>query len=114
MEIKSKIVEGLYGVTEPQSPYRFDYDDAQLKAAQELLERYENHERLSLLYLALWKWTCFLLPEETEKKNHATLNEEDWNELKKKWKGSKEAKILMDHVVPFIIQLKKHPAGSGE
>ncbi|KAL7573948.1 hypothetical protein ACA910_001959 [Epithemia clementina (nom. ined.)] len=88
---------------------------ALIQEAECLLDRYEQRERISLLQLAVWKYSCMAdLPDHKLLTSLAAwkLWEKDgWKVGKKKHFQSNEVVILMDAVVPF---LQDQAEGEGE
>ena len=78
-----------------------------IEKAKDLLERYKDLERISLLELAVWKFACLT----ADPKNHGEIKSivdwsrwytNGWKEHKKRLYRCNQIVILMKAIVPFL------------
>jgi hypothetical protein len=77
----------------------------QLSVAEELLEKYEDMERISSLELAIWVHACIQNPTKTESNDALHWHrwfQEGWKENKDSTRHSPAISGIIPHVLPFL------------
>jgi hypothetical protein len=77
----------------------------QLSVAEELLEKYEDMERISSLELAIWKHACIQIPTKTVSNNALDWQgwfQQGWKENKDSTRHSPAISGIIPHVLPFL------------